>query len=64
MRNSPVTSGHRARLLGGVLQRADRLHAALVVAEPGRRWRYAAGRALEQLDLKRAFDRCDVLRDA
>ena len=57
-------AGQRARFLGGVLQRADSLHAALVVAEPGWRGRYAAGRALEQLDLERALDRCHVLGDA
>ena len=57
-------AGERARLLGGVLQRADRFHAALVVAQARRRRRHAAGRALEQLDAKLALGRRHVLRDA
>ena len=57
-------AGERARLLGGVLERADRLHAALVVAKAGRRRLHAAGGALEQLDAERALDRRDVLGDA
>ena len=57
-------AGHRAGFLGGVLKRAHRFHAALVVAEPGRRRRHAASRALEQLDLQGAFHRRNVLRNA
>ena len=57
-------AGERARLLGGVLERAHRLDAAFVVAQA--RWRrlHAAALALEQLDAERALDRGHVLRDA
>src|SRR5262245_5975676 len=53
-----------AGLLVGVLEPADRLDAALVVAQSCRRGDDAAGRALEQLDPERALDGRHVLRDA
>ena len=57
-------AGEAARLLVGVFEPADRLDAALVVAQPRRRRHDAARRALEQLHAERALDRGDVLRDA
>ncbi len=56
--------GEVARLLVGALELADRLDAALVVAQPRRRRLHPARRALEQLDAERALDRGDVLRNA
>src|SRR5450830_1632964 len=64
MRNSPATWPASARALGGVLQRADRLHAAFVVAQARRRRRHAPRRALEQLDPELALDRRHMLRNA
>ena len=57
-------AGERARLLGGVLERADRLDAALVVAQARRRRGHAGRRALEQLDPERALDRRHMLGNA
>ena len=57
-------AGQGERLLGGLIECADGGDAMLVIAKAGRRRRHRAGRTLEQLDLERALDRRDVLRNA
>jgi hypothetical protein len=57
-------AGESARLLVGVFEPADRLDAALVIAQPRRRRRDPARRPFEQLYTERAFDGGDVLGDA
>jgi hypothetical protein len=56
--------GERAHLLGAGLDGAERLDAAAVVAQAGRRCPHPGGGALEQPHPEGAFERRDVLRDA
>jgi hypothetical protein len=65
MRRSPAEQAGEVRASSlACLQAADRLDAALVVAQPRRRRHDAARRSLEQLDAERCARLRDVLRDA